>query len=459
MRSAKARRAAALVTVGLGALVSVSSAAAATTPFGCRASIGRAVPSSSVLPTVEPFVANNAGDPCVTDSSALPSATIGNAALGVSASVGSAGAFTYSTTSLDPVTGFAAGAASLASTYSASITTSFGTVKIGPSEAQAAYGCAGGAVVPTSSSTVGAITVNGSPIAIGNPSAEQTIALPGGATLKINETISTGTSLTRRVADLAIPNVGELVIAEAAVTRGATPCAGDAGSGVPPVLTPCPAGSSFDILAKICKIAGSDGQGSTAVSPPFQGPTGGKVLALSVARSLYKSKCLSGSGPAYAVVGTSKADRINGTGKADRIIGLGGNDRLAGLAGKDCLDGGAGADKLFEGNGKGRRVYGGAGADRIQTGNGAASIYGGAGNDRIQTGNGAEHVWGGAGNDRINAGLGPVRVHGGAGHDRLYAPSQAGRVDCGAGGGTAFVNRVEKRYAKAHRCSPVHVIP
>lgn len=458
MRSANARRTAALVTVGLTALLTASSASAATTtPFGCRASIGRAVPSATFLPTVEPSVANSGSNPCVTDSSTLPSATIGSAAQGTSATIGSAGAFTYSTASPEPVAGTAAGAASLASTYGVTITTSFGTVKIGPSQAQAAYGCVGGAVVPTNGSTVGSVTVNGSPVAIVNPAAPQTIPLPGGATLKLNETLSTATSLTQRVADLTIPNVGQLVIAEAAVTRSATPCAGPAGTGVPPVLTPCPEGSSYSVVARLCQII-SPGQPSTSVSSPYQGPTGGRVLALTVARKRYKSPCLSGPGPAFAVIGTNHADRITGTNKADRILGLGGADRLAGLGGRDCIDGGAGADKLFDGNGRGHRVYGGPGADRISIGNGAAKVYGGPGADRITTGNGAVHIWGGAGNDRIGAGLGAARLYGGAGHDRLYAPSVAGLVDCGAGGGKAFVRRSGATHARSHHCSPVHVI-
>lgn len=45
----------------------------------------------------------------------------------------------------------------------------------------------------------------------------------------------------------------------------------------------------------------------------LHGPTGGTVLALSVARKQFRSGCLYGPGPLYAVVGTNQADRIIGT--------------------------------------------------------------------------------------------------------------------------------------------------
>ena len=94
----------------------------------------------------------------------------------------------------------------------------------------------------------------------------------------------------------------------------------------------CAAGSLLDAARNLCVIpAGTSGSGlgEIIIGRPFQGPSGGRVIPVDVARRRYgNTPCLSGNGaPKFAIVGTNRADRITGTNIADRIIGLGGNDQ------------------------------------------------------------------------------------------------------------------------------------
>ncbi len=108
-----------------------------------------------------------------------------------------------------------------------------------------------------------------------------------------------------------------------------------------PAVNACPAGSTFNPVDQFCEIV-LPGGGTIIISRPFQGPTGGTVVALSVARKRFHSVCLFGAGPQYAIVGTNGPDRINGTVRGERILGLGGNDRI--------VFGGSGSDRIYAPN-------------------------------------------------------------------------------------------------------------
>lgn len=75
-------------------------------------------------------------------------------------------------------------------------------------------------------------------------------------------------------------------------------------------------------------------------------------MSLANARKKYKSTCLAGSGPKFAVVGTKKADSITAAKNAERILGLGGNDKITTKSGNSYANGGNGAAWLNGGKGK-----------------------------------------------------------------------------------------------------------
>ncbi len=486
--------------VGLAAvLLGASSAAAATTPFGCRASVSAVRPTSG-LPTVEPYVANRPGSPCVTDSAGASSGTTGNASEGTMGTAGPGGAYTYNAPTQSQVGSQAPGASAVASVNGGTINSGAQSAAIaGPAQAQASYECVNGQPVASGSSDVSAATVNGTTVRPSSPGAEQTTQLGGGSYVTINQRVQTPTSLTERLEFMHVAGVGDYVLGEATVsTAGTSPCAGTSGSGSGggggggTSLGPCPAGSTLVPATQFCEII-LPGGGTIVVSRPFAGPTGATVVALSVARKHYRSACLYGKGPQFAIVGTNHADRIEGTVHADRILGLGGNDRIAGQGGNDCIDGGAGNDRIYAGNGN-DRVYGGSGNDRISVRDGNSVVWGGSGNDRIfvgdgndqvhggsgndriaagrgndrvwgdsgndniSAGNGNDRIWGGPGNDRIYVGTGRDHLSGGTGNDRIYGPGLVVYIDCGKGRNLAYVNAEGMRYASRHGCQRVRRI-
>jgi Ca2+-binding RTX toxin-like protein len=472
---------------GAGVSTTPSAGAATSTatpnPFGCRASSTRLATS---LSTIEPFVANRAETPCVTDGGGVDSATVPSSN---SASVvtGPAGVFTYSSSQAPTTAGpVAPGAAAFSSIDAATVPTSNGTVAlVDPVEVSASYACVNGTLVATHNSTLDQVYVNGSKVNLPAPGDEETFQLGGGSYMTVNELQQDAGSVTIRAIDIHTA-LGDIVLGEAQVTQTtASPCAGST-SQTPPTVNACPAGSTYDPVHQVCEIV-LPGGGVIIVSRPFSGPTGGTVLPLSVARQRYESRCLAGPGPDYAVVGTNADDRIDGTRSPERILGLKGQDRIAGGGGNDCVDGGAGADNIWAGAGT-TRAFGGGGRDRISVqdgntvahggsgndtiflGNGKDKAYGDVGNDRIAVGRGNDRVSGGQGNDTINTGDGDDRVHGGngrdrinvgngtdhvwggSGADRLYGPGQIDYLNCGAGSDLAFVNLVGARYAGRHGC-------
>ncbi len=487
------RRSAALMFAGLCALVLAATASAATTttnPFGCRASLVRVKLLS--LPAVEPIVANKGTAPCATETQGLNQASVPSVTDGLLLA-GPAGVFTDSPTSAPTSTGpVAPGAAALATIDGVTLPTSSGAIVIvGPVQAMASYACVNGSVKAAASSTLDVITIAGKSytVPIGQSS---TISLGGGSYVTVNQKIQTASSITERVLDVHLQGLVDIVLGEAQVTQtGSAPCAGT-NNDPPPSLNPCPTGSTLNVAAQVCEIVLNNGT-VIVISRPFDGPTGGTVVALSVARKRYQSTCLYGAGPNYAIVGTNGNDRIEGTRRPERILGLGGNDRIGGGGGSDCLYGGSGNDNVFEGNGNAHeyggsgndRLYvqngnafadGGPGNDRIFLGNGNDKAYGDAGNDRISVGRGTDRVWGGSGNDhltsadgndmidggsgndRIWVGNGKDHVFGDAGNDRITAPGLIVYVSCGTGSNVAFTDALSSGWAHRHGCQTVKTL-
>jgi Ca2+-binding RTX toxin-like protein len=305
--------------------------------------------------------------------------------------------------------------------------------------------CVSGSKSPrlTGASNVATLTLGGSPIDLdGLVRALDQLLQPLNQVVDIipNEEIRTPTSLTKRALHVKIlqssgggaPLV-DAVLAESKVAANGAVCDPDKqGDG----KSPCPPGSTLDVERNVCIIpAGTGGStiGEIIVGAPFQGPSGGTVLPIDVARQRYgRSPCLGGSGnPKFAIVGTNRADRITGTNIADRIIGLGGNDRLDGGRGNDCVEGRTGGDN----------ISGALGNDRL---------YGSTGKDHLNGGPGTDYMSAGSGNDSINAAFGRDRALGGSGRDFINVATAGppASVDCGAGPDVARINRNEKRRTK-----------
>lgn len=493
MTAASARRIAVPIATALLALACAGSASAATSnPFGCRASVARVTLLNSL--TVEPITANPKTAPCASDNHGVDSVSVPSQSTKI-LDAGPAAAFTFSSTDQSTQTGAVApGASALASVDGVTIPTPQGSIVIvGPVEATASYTCSNGNLTSNASSTLDVLKVNGQEIALPGPGQPLTIPLGSLGYIAVNEKIATTNSITMRVLDVHLNGIADVVVDEAKVTQTASdPCAGSTGPVTPPATNPCPQGTTYDADLQACVIV-INGK-TIVVSPPFQGPTGGKVLAVSVARKRYKSPCLHGAGPAFVIVGTNHHDRINGTRKADRILALGGNDRVSGQGGSDCIDGGGGNDRIWAGKGD-ARIYGGTGNDRVAAqdgntrvwlgaghdvaflGNGNVKVWGGKGPDRIGVGRGHDYVNGGAGNDRISVvdgfgdrvyggpgadkiwiGLGQAEVWGGPGADRLWSRSEAVSFNCGKGFDLAYVTSIGESFAAAHSCDRIRLV-
>jgi len=266
---------------------------------------------------------------------------------------------------------------------------------------------------------------------------------PNLISLKINEQVRTPDSLTVRAAHLKVlsgngPPLIDLVIAESKVGFSGAVCDPSA----QPPIGACPAGSTYDIDNNVCIIPGSSGSvfGIIIIGRPFQGPSGGTVVPIDIARKKFgNGPCLRGNrSPRFAIIGTSKNDRITGTNKADRVLARSGNDSVSGGRGNDCLEGNNGRDKLS----------GSIGTDRIFGQKGRDALNGASGNDRLS---------GGSGRDSINAGYGADRVFGGSGRDSINVATagRRARVSCGSGRDKVRVNFVERRRTRG--CEVIYV--
>lgn len=495
-----ARRLAVLLVVGVCALAYAGTAAADTSTLGCKASL---LTITAGTLTINPIVANNPTTPCVTKTGGLNSIDLPSSS-STAITGGPAAVFTFTSASAPTTAGpVLPGATALVTVDGLTIPTASGNITIvGPVQAQAAYSCstANGTPTATASSTLDVLKINGQEVKLTAPGAQQQIPLGNGSFIETNQNITTPTSITQRILTIHLQGTGDVVVGEAMVTTGASPCAtnsttppggggGGGGGGTPPALSPCPAGSVLVIAKQLCEIILPNGT-VIVISKPFEGPTGGTVLSLGAARKKFQSKCLFGAGPQYAIVGTNGPDRIVGTHRSERFLGLDGNDRIAGQGGNDCIDAGAGNDRVFGGNGK-ERIYGGSGVDRLSVqggnsfvdggpgndtiflGNGSDRVFGGSGNDRISVGRGKDFVDGGSGNDTISVGDGNDTINGGAGNDHIYAGNGRDHInggsgndrifsravldytDCGAGQDLAYVVTVDAQYASQHGCEVV----
>lgn len=223
--------------------------------------------------------------------------------------------------------------------------------------------------------------------------------------------------------------VANVVIAESRLSLNGKACDPVKGAGpVDPTPPVCPAGAFLDVTRNVCVVK----ETTIVVGPPGKGPTGGTVVGLDDARKRYRSRCLRGAGPRYAVIGTGRADRITGTNRRDRVLSLGGKDRVDTGRRNDCVDGGRGKDRLTGGQAQ-DRVFGGRGRDVVS---------GDGGNDRL---------WGNAGNDFLNAGYSQGGfVKGGKGRDRINVATsgRATRVWGGPQFDLAYANRHERQFMK-----------
>lgn len=323
------------------------------------------------------------------------------------------------------------------------------TLGVGAANSTAAAFCVPGSTIPrfVGDSRVADITLGGVPIPLDGLLSALTDALNpilgSVIEIKVDERIETPDSLTIRALHIKVLNgatpVVDLVIGEAKVGANGAVCdPSQQGDPIDLDLSGvCPAGSVLIVARNLCVItAGTNGSslGEIVIGRPFQGPSGGTVLAIDVARKRFgkTSPCLGGGGaPRFAIVGTNKADRITGTNKADRILGRAGNDKISGGRGNDCIEGNSGGDNMS----------GSLGNDRI---------YGSTGKDHLNGGPGSDRLSAGSGNDSINAAFGRDRVFGGSGRDFINVATAGppATVRCGSGSDVARINRNERRRTK-----------
>jgi Ca2+-binding RTX toxin-like protein len=428
-------------------LTVVTSAQAATATWTCGADAVTA--SVAGMDTLNPVTASRT--PCADQTVGLPNTTN---AIGLAPTINAKSA--YAITSAKPATarpigqsvGGAAGIENL------TLQTASGTVVIGVGAAQSAAtaACKDGKAVLAGTSQVVDLTINGQKVSLDGPLTSLTDAisnspLGGVVWVKLNEQVIAGETLVQRAAHIRVLSamgaspLADVIIAQSTVSAASacdpnadgnvdpsTPTTGS-GSGLTNLQGVCPAGSTLDTSRVLCVITASrtGGQGEIVIGRPFTGPSGGTVISLANARKRYKSVCLQGPGPKYAIVGTNGANRITGRNTADRILGLGGNDAIDGGRGNDCLDGGTGRDNLS----------GALGNDRV---------YGTSGGDALNGGPGTDYLSGGTGNDSINAAFGADIVSGGAGVDFINVATAGPptRVDCGSASDKVRLNRNER---------------
>lgn len=448
------------------ALPAAGANAAEVPSFQCRASVLAA--SLAGAPYVEPLVANGlkGSVPGPTFDKALCS----NDEQGAGDLSGSAGlngllgtsAASVKTT-LTPELGSSKDQTATATTTLADVDLKLlGTpslLRIGAVRASAQATCVNGKAQFTGSSEITNISLAGNPISLDGlvdgigklatslgldglvkvyPLNQVTKTADGVVVTPLRIQVLSGGAATGGLVDLTI---GETKVAQRgdACNPPATPVdptdPGTGGDGI------CPVGSiPVGTGPRVCQIPATDRYGTVVIGVPnsTDTPRGGRVIPLTEARALAaagllpNSKCLSGPGLDYVVLGDANKNRIYGTKNADRILGLGKTDALSGLDGKDCLDGGTGNDRLYGGSGN-DRLYGGTGNDHVYGENGNDTISGDAGRDYLYGDKGNDRISGLAGNDTILGGQGNDSLLGGTGNDQLYGNDGRDTLDGGGG--------------------------
>jgi hemolysin type calcium-binding protein len=237
-----------------------------------------------------------------------------------------------------------------------------------------------------------------------------------------NEMIRTPGSLTVRALHIVVA-LGDRTLVDEVLAESKVGFDGDVCSDLVPSPL-CPDGSLFSARRNLCIIPGSQsgtGLGDIIVGRPFQGPSGGTVVPLDVARKRYgNSPCLSGPGPRFAQVDVKRRNRMTGRNSADRMLGLAGNDRMDGSGGNDCMDGGSGGDNMLGAIGN-DRLFGSSGADHLNGSLGNDYLSGGKGDDTINAGFGRDRAFGGPGRDYINIATAgpPANANCGSGSDKI----------------------------------------
>jgi Ca2+-binding RTX toxin-like protein len=441
--------------VVLALAVTASPALGATAQWTCGssaaiASVAGKTPVNPITVTKTPCAQQDVGAPKLTDAVGL--------APGINAKTAYA-----QTDALPPnVRPLDQTAASAAGVEGLSLQGNDGSIVIGVDAARsaAAGSCVNGAPVFGGTSRVTGLTINGRTISADEQLTDLTDAISGSPLnalvwVKLNEQLKTANGIEQNavhikvIKDAGSSPLAEIWIAQSKVSS-ADACTADAtgntpgtsGSGTTTGASHvCPPGSILDVQRDVCVIPASQsgGMGEIIVGKPYEGPKGGTVVALNVARKRYHSPCLHGAGPKYAVVGTNHRDRITGTNRADRILGRGGSDSLDAGRGRDCVDGGTGNDA----------VAGGIAPDRL---------YGQKGRDAINGGPGSDKEWGGPGNDSINAAFGRDRVSAGSGNDlvNIATAGPPARVYCGRGFDKVRFNHNERRRTRA--CEVRHML-
>jgi len=318
------------------------------------------------------------------------------------------------------------------------------TLGVGVANSTATGSCVGGKPALNGSSQVANITLGGQVIeldrlleAINNALAP----LKPIVEIRLNEKVADATSLSVNALHVIVlasqgggPPLLDLVVAQSRVGFNGPVCDPDkqvpgGPPGGPPV---CPNGAILDPNRNLCVIPATSGSslGEIIVGRPFQGPSGGTVVPIDIARRRYgRSPCLAAGGrPLFAIIGTNRGDRITGTNIADRIIGLGGNDRLDGGRGNDCIEGRTGGDN----------ISGGLNNDRL---------FGASGKDHLNGGPGTDRMSAGSGNDTLNAAFGKDNALGGSGRDfiNIATAGPAARANCGPGNDVVRINNNERR--------------
>jgi hypothetical protein len=444
------RRAGAAAIVTIAALSFAAPTQAATATWSCSASA--AIATVAGAEPVNPVTASRT--PCADQFTGLPKLTD---ALGLAPSINAKTAYAITSAKpaggrpIDQTTAGAAGVEGL-SIKSGDMT----AIGVDAAESEVTASCKDGNPVFNGTSKIAHIILGGQVINLDDPLIQITNALSDalGAVVdvRLNEQVKDANGFIQRAAHIKVLSAAgaapllDVIIAEARVSSSSACDPNADGNKTPGAVGGasgsrlCPQGAQLDATSGFCVIpaSASGGMGVVVIGRPYSGPSGGRVVALNVARKLYKSVCLFGPGEKYAIVGTNKRDRITGTNVRDRILGRGGNDALDGGRGSDCLDGGTGGDTLS----------GALGNDRA---------YGLSGKDHLNGGPGNDYLSGGNGNDTINTSFGSDVARGGAGVDFINAATagRAARIDCGKGADKVRINKNERTRIKG--CETVYV--
>ncbi len=446
-------------------LACVSGASAAEQPsFQCRAS-ALAV-SLADQPYIEPLVANGIKgsvpgptfDKALCSSDEQGAGDLTNSA-GLQGLIGTTAAKVKTT--LTPETGSSAAQTATASTEITDLDVRLGStpsqlLQVGAVQASATGRCVNGKAVFDGTSQVTDVRLLGQPISLdgllqGIQSLLDATGLDALAKITaLNQVTKTADGVVVTPLRIQVlPNAGgspllDLTVGETKIAQRGNACNPGANNPDDPTTGGdgiCPVGSiPVGEGPRVCQIPATDRYGLVIIGVPnsTDTPRGGRVLPLPEARRLAAagqlpgSKCLTGAGLNYVVLGDNGADRIYGTRKRDRILGLGGKDQLEGLDAADCLDGGTAADRLYGGTGS-DRLYGGTGSDQIYGHTGNDKIYGGSSRDRLYGDKGGDTIRGESGNDLILGGQGNDTILGASGNDSLYGQEGKDRLDGGTG--------------------------